>query len=240
MKSKDRITLIICTSADGKQVPLDVVGKSKKLHCFNLCGGKTPFPYINQEKAWFNKPITLWWISFVFWTHYMSVNGDVDAVLLLDNCSAQTDLNPDHLPDRFTVVYLPPNMTINHQPADMGIIASLKVGYKTTLLRNPLWVFLTCKGDARTMHVSKCRLHVDSKVLYMVGRQRSWIIWSYLIISGRQIRSTTKRTESSDIGARLKSYRPVGNLTLTMQWSVPLLQTKTRKYIHMTATLCVA
>ena len=71
----------------------------------------------------------------------MSVNGDVNAVIFLDNCSAQTDLNPDQLPDRLTVVYIPPNMTINHQPADMGIIASLTVGYKTTLLRNLLSVF---------------------------------------------------------------------------------------------------
>ena len=32
-------------------------------------------------------------------------------------------------------------MTINHQPADMGIIESLKVGYKKNLLRNLLSVF---------------------------------------------------------------------------------------------------
>ena len=50
-------------------------------------------------------------------------------------------MNPNHIPDRLTVVYLPPNMTSNHQPADMGMIASLKVGYKTTLLRNLLSVF---------------------------------------------------------------------------------------------------
>ena len=71
----------------------------------------------------------------------MSVNGDLKVVLFLDNCSAQTDLNPDQLPDILTVVYLPPNMTSNHKPADMGMIASLKVGYKTTLLRNLLSVF---------------------------------------------------------------------------------------------------
>ena len=114
MKSKDRITLMICTSADGKNVPLAVVGKSKKPHCFNLCDGKPPFPYINQANAWFDNPITLWWINCVFWPHHMSVNGDVNAVLLLDNCSAQTYMNPDQLPDVLTVVYLTPNMTSNH------------------------------------------------------------------------------------------------------------------------------
>ena len=82
----------------------------------------------------------------MFWSHHMSVNGYVNAVLLLDNCSAQTDVNPDQLPDRLTVVYLPPNMTSNHKPADMGMIASLKVGHKTTLLRNLLILFDTEGG----------------------------------------------------------------------------------------------
>ena len=141
MKSKYCITLMICTSDDGKKVPLAVVGKSKKPHFFNLCGGKPPFSYINKANAWFDKPINMWWINCVLWPHHMSVNGDGNAVLLLENCSAQTDLNSDQLPDRLTVVYLPPNMTSNHQPEDMLMIASLKVGYKKTLLSNLFSVF---------------------------------------------------------------------------------------------------
>ena len=77
----------------------------------------------------------------MFWPYHMSVNGDVNTVLLLDNCSAQTGLSPSQLPDGLTVVYIPPNMTSNHHPSDMGMIASLKVGYKTTLLRTFLGVF---------------------------------------------------------------------------------------------------
>ena len=88
MKSKDRITTMICTSPDEKKVPLAIVGKSKKPHLFNLCDGKPPFPYINQANSWFDKPITLWWINCVLWPHHMSVNGYVNAVLLLENCSA--------------------------------------------------------------------------------------------------------------------------------------------------------
>ena len=44
MKSKDRIFLMICTSANSKKVPLAVFGKSKKPHCSNLCDGKPSFP----------------------------------------------------------------------------------------------------------------------------------------------------------------------------------------------------
>ena len=85
MKSKDRITSMICTSADGKRVTLAVVGKSKKPYCFKLCDGNPPFPYINQANTYFNKTITLWWINCVFWSHHMSVNGDVNAVSFIDN-----------------------------------------------------------------------------------------------------------------------------------------------------------
>ena len=59
MKSKDCITLMICTSSDFKKVTLAVVGKSKKPHSFNLRDGKPPFPYINQANVCFDKPITL-------------------------------------------------------------------------------------------------------------------------------------------------------------------------------------
>ena len=59
MNSKDRITFITCSSANGKKLPLAVVGKSKKPICYNLCDGNPPFPSINQANAWFDKPITL-------------------------------------------------------------------------------------------------------------------------------------------------------------------------------------
>ena len=39
------------------------------------------------------------------------------------------------------IVFLPPNVTNKHQPADMGMIASLKVGYKTKILMQLLEVF---------------------------------------------------------------------------------------------------
>ena len=141
MKSKNSITLMIFTSADGKKLPLAVVGKSKKPHFFNLCDGNPTFSYIIQANSWFDKPITRWWINCVFWPQHMSVNGDVNAVLFIYNCRVQTGMNPAQIADRLTVVYLSPNMTSKHHPADMGMITSLKVGYKKNLLRNLFSVF---------------------------------------------------------------------------------------------------
>ena len=45
------------------------------------------------------------------------------------------------LPKRLTVHFLSPNVTSVHQPADMGMIASLKVGYKVIMLRKLLDIF---------------------------------------------------------------------------------------------------
>jgi hypothetical protein len=46
MKSKDRITLMVCTSCNGNKVPLAVIGKAKQPTCFHLCpNGVAPLPY---------------------------------------------------------------------------------------------------------------------------------------------------------------------------------------------------
>jgi hypothetical protein len=51
MKSKDRVTLMVASSASGKKVPLFMVGKSKNPECFKLCGGVLPMAYTHQSNA---------------------------------------------------------------------------------------------------------------------------------------------------------------------------------------------
>ena len=62
---------------------------------------------------------------------------------LLDNYSAHTisDEEKSKLPKWIFVFFLPPNVTNKHQPADMGMIFSIKVGYKVTLLDQILSIF---------------------------------------------------------------------------------------------------
>ena len=45
------------------------------------------------------------------------------------------------IPTRLTIKFLLPNVTSRHQPADMGMIAALKVGYKAMFLRSLLEIF---------------------------------------------------------------------------------------------------
>ena len=141
MKDKTRVTIMVCTSASGSRLPLAVIGKYKKPTCFKLLNGNdTPLPYYSQNNAWFDKEVTWWWIKNVFWPWHLEMHGDVTCILLLDNCSAH-DIDMTQLPKKLIIKFLPPNVTNTHQPADMGMIASLKLGYKSLYLRILLDIF---------------------------------------------------------------------------------------------------
>ena len=58
------------------------------------------------------------------------------------------------IPKGLTIIFFPPNMTSNHQPADMGMLASLKVGYKVFMLGRILLIF-----------DSKCGYKKESEIL---------------------------------------------------------------------------
>ena len=138
MKSKTRVTVMVCTAADGTKVPLSLVGYSKTPVCFKLT--QPPLAYTHQANAWFDQRVTLWWINFVFWPFHLEKNGNVNAILLLDNCSAHK-INMKSIPERLTIHFFPPNVTHSHQPADMGMISTLKVGYRIFMLEKLLSIF---------------------------------------------------------------------------------------------------
>ena len=142
MKDKTRITLMVCTAASGRKVPLSIIGKPKNPRCFNDV--QKPMHYMNQGNAWFTKDVTVWWILNVFKPAHEKKHGHhVRAILLLDNCSAHklSETQLGMLPDWLKIVFFPPNVTNRSQPADMGMIASLKIGYKTTMLAILLDIF---------------------------------------------------------------------------------------------------
>ena len=94
-----------------------------------LRGSKTPLPYTNQNSARFNQDITILWIRMVLWPHHLKTHGDKHCVHLLDNYSTHK-VDTGRLPPSLHLVFLPPNVTNTHQRADMGMVASLKIGYK--------------------------------------------------------------------------------------------------------------
>jgi len=202
-KDKERLTLMVSCAADGTKVPLCVVGKPKNPTCFQLCPGrKPPIQYFDQKSAWFDREITLKWIHFVFIPHHKKVYGELPCILLLDNFTGQkgfSKVDTDNLPNWLHLVYFPANVTNRHQPCDMGIISSLKTGYKTHLLQKYLNIFDTDGGydEAAQLRKTKKRglrgveyggkahildamniLHsiwsVDGKYAFEDGIQRCW------------------------------------------------------------------
>jgi hypothetical protein len=65
--------------------------------------------------------------------------GHVPCILILNNFSGHKALfEGGWLPEEINIIFFPANVTSNHQPADMGIISGLRVGYKAVLL----WAYL--------------------------------------------------------------------------------------------------
>ena len=55
MKSKDCVTIMITTAADGTKCPLYIVGKLKMPEALCILNnGKFPLKYTSQKHAWFD------------------------------------------------------------------------------------------------------------------------------------------------------------------------------------------
>ena len=125
MKDKTHVTLMVGTSSSGKKVPLAVVGKPKIQNASNwwMTQGH-PLPYKKQANSWLDQKFILWCVLNVFWLYPLHTEGGVNETLFLDRC-----------------FFLSSDVTNTHQPAYMGMISSIKVGYKVTFLDQLLSIF---------------------------------------------------------------------------------------------------
>jgi len=76
----------------------------------------------------------------VFWPFHYAEYGDVPCILVLDNCTAH-NVDLTRINHNIHIVFLPPKVTNKHQPADMGMIGSLKLGYRMLYLHTLLELF---------------------------------------------------------------------------------------------------
>jgi len=151
-KDKTRISLLLCTNADGSDIikPL-VIGKSAKPRALkNLNYNHLPVTYTFSNKAWMNSTIMK---NFV---------KDLDAhvegrkiILLLDNA-------PSHPPaDSFntrniTIHYLPPNTTAHLQPMDAGIIRTFKAYFKKIFIQHIIQQYdIDSTNDASKLNIKQ-------------------------------------------------------------------------------------
>ena len=76
----------------------------------------------------------------MFWSNNMTRNGEVNAIIILDNLSDR-HVDKSKIMLKIFIKLLPSNVTIRHQPVYMGMISSLNISYKFLILLNALDIF---------------------------------------------------------------------------------------------------
>ena len=126
--SKLRLTGLTAADAVGEKLPLFVIGKPKKPHCFKHIK-HLPCRYRSQKKSWKDS------ILFEEWVRHFDrrfTKEGLKLVLLVDNWPAHPSI--DNLVST-ELIFLPPNSTSELQPMDQDVIRSLKVQYKTISIK---------------------------------------------------------------------------------------------------------
>ena len=125
---------MVRAASHGTKVPLSIIGKPKKPVCFSLAEGGKPLLLCNQARAWLDKKRCNLVGHHSIWPFHLCTQGNVEAALVLDNCAAH-NIDISDTPDKLLLIFSPPNVTSAHQePADAGLIASLKVDHERELL----------------------------------------------------------------------------------------------------------
>ena len=129
-KSKERVTLMFCSNADGSEkYPLAVIGKFKNPRCFKNVTNM-PVHYYAQKNAWMDRYIFKQWLE-AFDKKITKQRRNV--LLFYDNVGSH--IIDDVSLRSTTIVTLPPNTTSRLQPMDQGIIEACKKRYRSRLLQ---------------------------------------------------------------------------------------------------------
>ena len=131
MKAKDRVSAYLCTNTDGShKIPITIIGKSRNPRAFRK--QKPSCYYLNSAKAWSTAQLFGSWLHKIFAPFFRSRTTS-DVPLLLENASSRSKIC---VPKGIEIIFLPPNVTSIHQPADMSIIRAWKTGYRRLMLRS--------------------------------------------------------------------------------------------------------
>ena len=89
MKDKTCVTTMVWFSADGHRLLLAVVCKYQESTFFKTNNRwKTTLALHLSKNERFDRDIKYWWIMNVYWPHHLKYQGNINAVLTLDNCTA--------------------------------------------------------------------------------------------------------------------------------------------------------
>ena len=103
---------MVCIAANGSKFPLSIHGK-KNIHLFKI---RELSSGLCRQKPWFAQIVTVWRIKKVFGPYHLKTHRNVYALLILNNCSGQKDLDDSDVARKFLLrdklyICLPPNIT---------------------------------------------------------------------------------------------------------------------------------
>lgn len=129
-KSKERITVGLCSSVTGEKLPPIIIGKSKKPRCFgSITPEKLPIKYYNNKKAWMTTGVMEDWLR---WLDRKMGQSNRKILLFLDNAPSHPHIQLKNV----QIQFLPPNTTALCQPMDQGIIQAMKLKYRKRQLQH--------------------------------------------------------------------------------------------------------
>jgi hypothetical protein len=132
-KSRERLTVLLCCSAEGTgKLVLLVIGKFAKPRFFKNIS-TLPCKYTNNSNAWMTANI-----FFHFLRQFDARMGSSNSKVLLfvDKCPAYP---PDTtILKNVKVVFLPANCTSRLQPLNLGVIHFLKAKYRKSLVQKAI------------------------------------------------------------------------------------------------------
>jgi hypothetical protein len=130
-RSKERITILLCCSANGEKLKPLLIAKSETPRIFKkekVIKGNLPVIYRNNPKAWMTSQLFNEWL--------LKINTDMKkqnrkVLLFLDNVSTHR-FNGEL--SNVCLKYLPPNTTSAVQPLDQGVIENFKRKYRKKII----------------------------------------------------------------------------------------------------------
>ncbi|XP_062711210.1 jerky protein homolog-like [Aedes albopictus] len=138
--AKERVTFMPCSNMDGSlKLPLMLIGKSQKPRALKHVR-QLPVYYKASKNAWMTQFLFKNWFFDEFVPRVTKFLEDsnlpVEAVLVLDNCSAHfTGGDLQTRDGKIWTEFLPPNTTAIVQPMDQNIIQMIKLRYRKTLMQ---------------------------------------------------------------------------------------------------------
>ena len=130
--AKDRLSILLCSSATGEKLQPLCIGKARQPRCFGrLLHSQLPTIWKWNKTAWMTKEIFVDWLTKLN-DHVKSQNRKI--LLFIDNCSSHEEQVLSHV----KIIFFPPNCTSKLQPLDLGVIKNFKYHYRHLFLTKVL------------------------------------------------------------------------------------------------------